>query len=34
MKQSEFDLLKRIIAPAAGEMDLPFDVSRLEKIIK
>ena len=34
MKQSEYDLLKRIIAPAVVEKDLPFDVSRLEKIIK
>lgn len=34
MKQSESDLLKRIIAPAVGEKDLPFDVSHLEKIIK
>ena len=34
MKNSESDLLKRIVAPAVGEGDLPFDVSRLEKIIK
>ena len=34
MKKTESDLLKRIIAPAVGEKDLPFDVSRLEKIIK
>ncbi|MBR0061726.1 MAG: dynamin family protein, partial [Selenomonadaceae bacterium] len=34
MKQFESDLLKRIIAPAVGEKDLPFDVSHLEKIIK
>lgn len=34
MKSFESDLLKRIIAPVVGENDLPFDVSRLEKIIK
>ena len=34
MKNSEADLLKKIIAPADGEKNLPFNVSRLEKLIK
>ena len=34
MKNSDVELLKKIIAPADGEENLPFNVSRLEKLIK
>ena len=34
MKENELELLKKIVVATDGSENLPFDVSRIEKIIK
>ena len=34
MKDNEVELLKKIVVDSQGNCNLPFDVSRIEKIIK